>query len=54
MIIMVLVAGYLLSRRVADFDKAQPEGHPAHSRTSYALGGPALQPLSYDARHYII
>ena len=26
MIIMVLVAGYLLTRRAADFDKAQPEG----------------------------
>ena len=26
MIIMVLVAGYLLTRRAADFDKAKPEG----------------------------
>ncbi len=45
MIVMVLVAGYLLIRRAADFDKAKPEGtrpageprtmaHRAHS------GGP--------------
>ena len=35
MIIMVLVAGYLLTRRAADFDKAEPTS-PRPTRTSRA------------------
>ena len=46
MIIMVLVAGYLLTRRAADFAKAEPKSplpttdhappHNGHARTSHA------------------
>jgi len=43
MIVMVLVAGYLLIRRAADFDKAKPEGtRPVaepHSVAQRALSG---------------
>jgi uncharacterized protein len=37
MIIMVLLAGYLLTRRAADFEKAQPEqGRPPHQSSTTA------------------
>jgi hypothetical protein len=36
MIIMVLVAGYLLTRRAADFDKAEPKNPRPNIRSRVA------------------
>ena len=46
MIIMVLVAGYLLTRRAADFDRACPDAEVRRTRPVTTTGGePTAQPI---------
>jgi hypothetical protein len=56
MIIMVLVAGYLLTNRAADFAKAGPKSpaadhRSAHRRSKGRSGRPALDPLPGASLH---
>ena len=58
MIIMVLVAGYLLTRRAADFDKAEPKSprgdhRSAHRCTNGRYGGHPLDQLPGDPFAYL-